>query len=95
MNDVLYIAEEDFIQIKRVLEKNLYCSQCEMQHNAGMEVMLIQINDLNDILFSGICKNCGNILLRTIETGENPINVQRIKLLRKKLENKSDSKKRK
>jgi len=82
-----YIIGDRFIQIKQVLEKNIYCSKCEKQHQAAMGIKTIEINSLNDILFSGVCRNCGNKVARYLETGENQVFVERINVLRNKLKN--------
>ncbi len=53
-----------------LLEKGVYCTNCEDNCEDGVEVKQIYLTRLNDIKIEGSCKRCGGPVARVMEFGE-------------------------
>jgi hypothetical protein len=69
--DVIFIFNDNTDYLNFVTS-NCYCRQCDNDYNSTMVNYTIALNSLNDIEFSGFCKECNTKLGRYIETGEVP-----------------------
>jgi len=72
------IIGDDWVEFKRRIFNNVYCSDCDSNYNSTIVNYRIFINDLNDIILEGFCKKCTHRVARYVETGENQRYVQKI-----------------
>ena len=84
MLDVLSIFNEEFVDIHIILNSNVFCPKCfeVKQESVGMKVENIKLNHLNDIIFRGKCKGCGNIVANYYESGEDELYFDRAERVR-------------
>lgn len=79
----IYGADYDFFQSK--ILSNCFCHNCQpAKDNAIINNYEIFINDLNDIILSGFCAECGGEINRYLETGEVKEYLPRIKKVKRK-----------
>lgn len=83
MDDVRLIMGREFANLHIYLEST-FCVRCSDQANTLLNPTA-KVNDLEDILFDGVCSNCGGRVGRYVETGENKEMAARARDLRARL----------
>lgn len=61
---------------------NCHCVGCHSQNSSSIVDYSIVLNDLDDVVLSGKCSQCGGPVQRYIETGESIEKLERIKKVR-------------
>lgn len=61
---------------------NCHCVRCRSQYSSTIVNYSIVLNDLDDVVLSGQCSECGGPVRRYIETGESIEKLERIKMVR-------------
>jgi len=81
MEDVKFIYGDRTDDFFNYAVKNVFCVNCRQSYNSEIVNYSIFLNDLNDLVQSGFCKECGHTAGRYIETGERPELVSKIEAL--------------
>lgn len=67
----ILLNEEEKQVYKSILAEGVLCRHCGGIAQIGIVVQEIFLNDLNDILVRGYCKQCNGKVARILEFGEN------------------------
>lgn len=87
-SDIEYIAGKQWKFFKENILTNCCCHTCRENDRSILRTIVdytIHLNDLNDIMLSGMCKTCGNKIGRYLEIGESIEKLERIKKVRGEL----------
>lgn len=76
------VIGKDWQRFTEKLLNNCHCPCTGGGYDATIIDYRIFLNDLNDVILRGKCKNCGKELNRYLETGENVNYLDRIKSLK-------------
>ncbi len=85
-NDIKYILGSEYESFKKMILSNVRCINCSPDYSTTIIDYTIKVTAFNDLLFKGKCVKCGNECVRATETGENPEYVEKIKIIKKKME---------
>lgn len=66
----ILLNDEQMQVYKLMLEKGVFCRQCEGAAPKGILVKEIWLSNLNDIIVRGTCKVCNGNVSRIMEFGE-------------------------
>ncbi len=78
LQEAEYIFGADWQNIKDKFLSNCFCGCKKFGESAQITDYNIYLDELNDIIFKGKCADCGQLIARQIETGENPEYLERI-----------------
>lgn len=80
------IFKADFPDFEKNILENVYCANCSSSYGSVITDFRIFLNDLNDVILEGFCKNCDHPVARYVETGEVEKYLEPIKKIKKILE---------
>ena len=83
--DLQKIYGNDWEEFQQKILTNCLC-RCTPRNVTTIVDYEIFLNDLNDVLLRGKCKNCGGPVARYIETGELPEYEEAIEEVRRRYE---------
>jgi hypothetical protein len=69
MDDVSFIFNNDLSGF-HYLASHCFCSQCKNKYDSTIIKYSILLNQLYDLELKGVCKDCGNVMGRYMETGD-------------------------
>ena len=83
-DDLRYILGDNYRNFKEKIITNVWCNNCSKDYSTTIIAYSIELNDLNDIVLSGKCKECRSNVGRYVETGKNPDYSERIERIKKR-----------
>ncbi len=83
--EVKKLMADEFWFFEKMTSENVFCGSCHAGKGpVGMDIHRVLLSPLNDIVAEGICKECGKLVARYLETGENPDFSDRADVFRRK-----------
>ena len=79
---LIEIIGDEWLKFQKILN-NCYCASCENGYSTTIVDYKIFVNDINDIILMGKCKDCGKPVNRYTESGEDPDYVKKIQVILK------------
>lgn len=83
--DLKFIYSDDFSLFTQKIIPHCYCGHCKTPYQSTIINYKIFLNDLNDIILEGFCKNCDQPMSRYVETGEVEKYQERIEEVKSKI----------
>lgn len=86
-DDLKNIYGKDYKLFKNKILSNCYCTQCKTPYTSTIINYQIFLNDINDTILRGFCKECNGKVNRYLETGEVLKYLTRIQKIKRKYAN--------
>lgn len=64
------ILGKDLKDFEQKIIPRCYCANCKSNYQSTITNYKIFLNNLDDIILKGFCKNCGHSMSRYLETGD-------------------------